>query len=309
MPLQATPFGLFILYKTTPIIYMRRYILTLLLIACAAVTTMAQDSYNEKVEKLIWSGYAEEISKEYIEKAENSIAKTLMRNDSISEEEAKKNAHDFFENDYLPSVIEISRKHITGNLTEEQIDEILAEQERPEAQKIREHINEACAAMKDSSLMKSLRPIIPQIMQGEITELPLDGVSEEYIAKYNQANSFYDITKPIKQAMQTAFSAFDIDGIIKDEKFRSELNNTISFITNNINRMGIYVMYGHVTEADLDWIISFYSKPSRQAYAKAMEAIIDEVMSVSTKKIFELMEINKKIEAIKTMRKTLESEK
>ena len=32
---------------------MRRYILTLLLIACTAVTTMAQGSYNEKVEKLI----------------------------------------------------------------------------------------------------------------------------------------------------------------------------------------------------------------------------------------------------------------
>ena len=44
---------------------MRRYILTLLLIVCAAVTTMAQDSYNEKVEKLIWSGHAEEFSKEY----------------------------------------------------------------------------------------------------------------------------------------------------------------------------------------------------------------------------------------------------
>ena len=288
---------------------MRKYILALLLIVCAAVTTMAQDSYNEKVEKLIWSGYAEEISKEYIEKAENSIAKTLMRNDSISEEEAKKKAHDFFENDYLPSVIEISRKHITENLTEEQIDEILAEQDEPEAQKIREHINEACAAMKDSSLMKSLRPIIPQIMQGEITELPLDGVSEEYIAKYNQANSFYDLAKPIKQTMQTVFSAFNLNGIITDEKFRSELNNTINFLTNNINRAGIYVMYGHVTEADLDWIISFYSKPSRQAYAKVMEAIIDEVMSVSTKKIFELMEINKKTEAIKMMRQTLESEK
>lgn len=272
---------------------MRKYILAFLLIVCAAVTTMAQDSYNEKVEKLIWSGYAEEISKEYIEKAENSIAKTLMRNDSISEEEAKKKAHDFFENDYLPSVREISRKHITENLTEEQIDEILAEQDEPEAQKIREHINEACAAMKDSSLMKSLRPIIPQIMQGEITELPLDGVSEEYIAKYNQANSFYDLAKPIKQTMQTVFSAFNLNETITDEKAQAEFNNVINFLTNNIGRMGILAMYGHITETDLDWIIGFYSKPSGQAYAKTMEAVADEAMSLSTKKLLDFIGPNR----------------
>lgn len=272
---------------------MRRYILTLLLIVCAAVTTMAQDSYNEKVEKLIWSGHAKEFSKEYIEKAENSIAKSLMRNDSISEEEAKKKAHDFFENDYLPSIIEISRKHITENLTEEQIDEILAEQARPEAQNIKEHIKEAYSAMQDSSFMRSLIPIIPQVMQGEITELPLDGVSEEYIAKYNQANSFYDITKPIKQAMQTAFSAFDINETIKDEKNRLEFNNIINFITNNIGRMGILAMYGHITETDLDWIIGFYSKPSGQAYAKAMEAVADEAMSLSTKKLLDFIGPNR----------------
>ena len=291
MPLQATPFGLFLLRYN--LLYMRKYILALLLIVCAAVTTMAQDSYNEKVEKLIWSGYAKEFSKEYIEKAENSIAISLMRNDSISEEEAKKKAHDFFENDYLPSIIEISRKHITENLTEEQIDEILAEQERPEAQKIRGHLKEAFSAMQDSSFIKSIVSIVPQIMQGEIMELPLDGITGKYIAKYNQATSFYDLAKPLKQTMQTVFSSFNLNETITDEKARAEFNNVINFLTNNIGRMGILAMYGHITETDLDWIIGFYSKPSGQAYAKVMEAVADEAMSLSTKKLLDFIGPNR----------------
>ena len=272
---------------------MRKYILAFLLIVCAAVTTMAQDSYNEKVEKLIWSGHTKEFSKEYIEKAEDEIARLLVRKDSISEEEAKKKAHDFFENDYVPSITEISCKHISENLTEEQIDELLAGYEKPEYKIVCEHLKEAFSAMQDSSFIKSIVSIVPQIIQGEIMELPLDGVSEEYIAKFNQATSFYDLAKPLKQTMQTVFSAFNLNETITDEKAQAEFNNVINFLTNNIGRMGILAMYGHITETDLDWIIGFYSKPSGQAYAKAMEAVADEAMSLSTKKLLDFIGPNR----------------
>jgi hypothetical protein len=57
--------------------------------------------------------------------------------------------------------------------------------------------------------------------------------------------------------------------------------------------MGILAMYGHITETDLDWIIGFYSKPSGQAYAKAMEAVADEAMSLSTKKLLDFIGPNR----------------
>lgn len=267
---------------------MKKYIITFLLFLCAAASVTAKDAYRGKIMQLIMP----EFSNDIIEKSEESMTQFLIKRDSISERKARKKVKKFVNKNLLPELIDISEKYVRQNMTEAQIDEIITATNSPEADICKEHVKEMLTEPTDSIMKLFMTDtLMLQIMQGKVSKIPLEGIPAEYVAKVKQANSFYDMARPIKRTLQTIFTNVKRSNevIEQNPEIIKMVNNTISFISNNLEEFVILRYYGHITNADLDWVIQIYSTPAGQAYAKTIESIMDEGMAASTNKFMDFM--------------------
>lgn len=267
---------------------MRRLLLIFAALFLITSNVMAKDVYHEKLMKLISMTPTDSMMSEKIIPLYTEL---LVKRDSISEKKAKKKVRNFFYKDIIPTTTNIIEKHFRGNITEGQLDEAIAFYEANGKELLGRiqsiPFDDVTVKEKYALLLKS---IIPQIIKGEPVKIQIDSIPTSFQEKYRNVGSMFKINQKITKAFNQAMSLFPRI----DDKARTSMNYILNFFEDNADEITISLLYGKITEKDLDCLNDFYSTNTGKAYIDIYNAMSDELLTVT---------MNKTVEFLKPIRK------
>lgn len=256
---------------------MKKILSTLVVFFLSLSFTMA-DNYHDKLVKLI-----ELENSSFGEKTVTSqLSDMLMKRDSLTADEAQKRATTFWNEKMMPSIVNIMEKHYRQNITEKQLDDILAFMNTKEGKTALEHTMNAINEEHISKMQEQLMPIIMALFQGQEPPAIQLTASEAYKGKFAKMVKKSGAQNSVKNTLATTMDMIkgQMFANLNDEaktKATNLINRLTTYVSDNITDICLLMMEDDVTEADLDLLNNFYDTPSGEAYVTGNAAAVEDI--------------------------------
>lgn len=249
-----------------------------LLFLLTAMTVSAQDSYEKKIEKLMKLEMADMDLQQIVEK---SFSNGLAGQGELSEPAQAKAKE--LATELMTQVVGVVEKHYRENFTEQQLDEVIAFMEDPQAAVSRKRIMNMYSDGKSIAKLRDLlQPALLAAFNGSKSSVSTEGVSDAFRTKFTEFAKTYDFISSMKSAINQLFKSFVPHDATPEqlEQMEKMFNTLNQFFTDNGNDIAMVLCNECMTVDDLDRVGKFYSTPTGQTYQRAVNGAIGEVVNI-----------------------------
>ena len=246
---------------------MRKLIMTTALVAaiwCFPAQSINAQTFKEKfreVQKMALASSQSNSLADYISKLPGEDANSPLAQRYIKEQ-------------MLDDMLEIMAPYYEPYLTEEDIDFVRKEYEKPEVKTAVEHLN-AISAGTNGGMMAMVSGPMMQLMSGKAAE-PValrEGVSNEYFA------ACADYCRKV-DAMSSINTVLDLVQNVPGDAMKAKVATLKEYLQDNIAAIFTNACYGKVTAADLAIMSALNDTPAWQHFKQGTQNLLKNTMNL-----------------------------